>query len=166
MLCVPGFAFLYVLVYVLVRILVRILSWFVSCTSILYLMSCVCSNVIYMVNVALHTGLRANDVGCGAIILVNSYQVHDTWMHVYSYYVISCTCITVSSCCILCLFNAQREEARGRTMWSYKYTSAASVFVDQCRVGVRFEAATPTTQLVALSDAVTKEQVREKRPHQ
>ncbi|CAM9283578.1 unnamed protein product, partial [Laminaria digitata] len=43
-------------------------------------------------------------------------------------------------------------------MWSYKYTSSASVFVDQCRVGVRFEAATPTTQLVPLFDAVAKEQ--------
>lgn len=51
-------------------------------------------------------------------------------------------------------------------MWSYKYTSAASVFVDQCRVGVRFEAATPTTQLVALADAVTKEQVRDKHAYQ
>ena len=46
-------------------------------------------------------------------------------------------------------------------MWSYKYTSSASVFVDQCRIGVRFEAATSTSQLVSLFDAVTKEQVRE-----
>ena len=47
-------------------------------------------------------------------------------------------------------------------MWSYKFTSSASVFVDQCRVGVRFEAATPTSQLLALFDAVSKEQVCEK----
>lgn len=45
-------------------------------------------------------------------------------------------------------------------MWSYKYTSSASVFVDQCRVGARLEVATPRDQLVEIFSAVSKEQVR------
>ncbi|CAM9135434.1 unnamed protein product, partial [Pylaiella littoralis] len=43
-------------------------------------------------------------------------------------------------------------------MWSYKYTSLASVFVDQCRVGARLETSTPTSQLVEFFSAVSKEQ--------
>ncbi|CAM9254468.1 unnamed protein product [Scytosiphon promiscuus] len=43
-------------------------------------------------------------------------------------------------------------------MWSYKHTSSASLFVDQCRVGARLEAATSTSQLVELFSAVSKEQ--------
>ncbi|CAM9360793.1 unnamed protein product, partial [Hapterophycus canaliculatus] len=43
-------------------------------------------------------------------------------------------------------------------MWSYKYTSSASVFDDQCRVGARLEAATPTRQLVELFNTLSKEQ--------
>lgn len=44
-------------------------------------------------------------------------------------------------------------------MWSYKYTSSSSIFVDQCRVGIRLQASTPVTQLVELFTAVSKEQV-------
>lgn len=44
-------------------------------------------------------------------------------------------------------------------MWSYKYTSAKSLFTDQCRVGVRLEVAAPTAQLVDLFSAASKEQV-------
>lgn len=45
-------------------------------------------------------------------------------------------------------------------MWSYKYTSAKSLFADQCRVGVRFEAAAPAARLVDIFSAASKEQVR------
>ncbi|CAN0048800.1 unnamed protein product, partial [Ectocarpus sp. 13 AM-2016] len=43
-------------------------------------------------------------------------------------------------------------------MWSYKYTSSASVFVDQCRVGARLETVTPVSQLVELFTAVSRDQ--------
>ncbi|CAM9140319.1 unnamed protein product [Ectocarpus fasciculatus] len=43
-------------------------------------------------------------------------------------------------------------------MWSYKYTSSASVFVDQCRVGARLETVTPVSQLVELFTAASRDQ--------
>ncbi|CAM9873347.1 unnamed protein product, partial [Sphacelaria rigidula] len=43
-------------------------------------------------------------------------------------------------------------------MWSYKYTSAKSLFADQCRVGVRFEAAAPAARLVDIFSAASQEQ--------
>lgn len=43
-------------------------------------------------------------------------------------------------------------------MWSYKYTSSSSIFVDQCRVGVRLQASSPVAQLVELFTVVSKEQ--------
>lgn len=44
-------------------------------------------------------------------------------------------------------------------MWSYKYTSSASVVTGNCRVGVRLEVATSTSHMVDLFTAAAKEQV-------
>lgn len=44
-------------------------------------------------------------------------------------------------------------------MWSYKYTSSGSAFTEQCRVGVRLEAATTAVRLVEVFAAAAKEQV-------
>lgn len=45
-------------------------------------------------------------------------------------------------------------------MWSYKYTSSASAFVAQQRIGVRIQTSVPVAEAVELFTAASKEQVR------
>jgi len=44
-------------------------------------------------------------------------------------------------------------------MWSYKYTSSASSFVAQQRIGVRLQTSVPVAEAVELFTAASKEQV-------
>lgn len=45
-------------------------------------------------------------------------------------------------------------------MWSYKYTSSASAFDAQQRIGVRVQTSVPVSKAIELFTAASKEQVR------